>query len=102
MASVWSIFRPLHLSDGRCNSPRVLVTITGHGPTRRRHALSLAKGKPKSLLYPPGKRDPAYLSGGFSSTYSWCPILGPLYINKHNILLITTRTRLVAWTFCKD
>ncbi|GBN44715.1 Solute carrier family 52, riboflavin transporter, member 3-B [Araneus ventricosus] len=37
------------------------------------HALSPVEEKPKPLLYPPGKRDPVYLSGCFSSSYSWCP-----------------------------
>ncbi|GBL82813.1 hypothetical protein AVEN_106341-1 [Araneus ventricosus] len=45
-------------------------------PSRKRHALSPAEGKPQLLLFPPGKRDPAYLSGGFSSMYSWCPSVG--------------------------
>ncbi|GBM13325.1 hypothetical protein AVEN_31216-1 [Araneus ventricosus] len=30
------------------------------------------------LLYPPGKREPAYLSGGFSSTYLRCLSVGPI------------------------
>ncbi|GBM34472.1 hypothetical protein AVEN_106712-1 [Araneus ventricosus] len=40
--------------------------------SRRRHALSLAEGKkPQPLSHPPGKRDPAFLSGGFSSMHWW-------------------------------
>ncbi|GBN90323.1 hypothetical protein AVEN_52509-1 [Araneus ventricosus] len=44
----------MNLSDGRLSNCLF----------RRRHA-------PKPLLFRPEKRDPAYLSSGFSSTYSW-------------------------------
>ncbi|GBN07938.1 hypothetical protein AVEN_87734-1 [Araneus ventricosus] len=40
-------------------------------------APSSAESKLRPLLYPLEKRDPAYLSGGFSSTYSWFPLVGP-------------------------
>ncbi|GBN38277.1 hypothetical protein AVEN_219718-1 [Araneus ventricosus] len=55
----------MYLSDGHCNSSSaeagVLMAITGHGPT------------PPGGASPPGKRDPAYLSGSFSSVFLWCP-----------------------------
>ncbi|GBM19689.1 hypothetical protein AVEN_199857-1 [Araneus ventricosus] len=76
---VWSIFRPMYLSDGRCYSwsieDRDPTALTGQGrnASRRRHALSPTVGKPKPLLYPLGKREPAYLSSGFSTVYSRCP-----------------------------
>ncbi|GBM59814.1 hypothetical protein AVEN_10021-1 [Araneus ventricosus] len=61
------------LNASRCDSSSieacVQVAITGHDPTppeggtyyHRREVTS-----PPPLLYPPGKRDPVYLSGGFS------------------------------------
>ncbi|GBM27499.1 hypothetical protein AVEN_157201-1 [Araneus ventricosus] len=58
----------MYLSDGRYNSSSaeagVLVAITSHG---RGLALTPSEGNPQPLLYPPRKRDPAYLSGGFLS-----------------------------------
>ncbi|GBM17590.1 hypothetical protein AVEN_87707-1, partial [Araneus ventricosus] len=53
----------------------VLTAITGHGPTPPeggtfRHRWRVTQ--PLPLLYPQEKREPAYLSDDFSSTYSWC------------------------------
>ncbi|GBM45686.1 hypothetical protein AVEN_237923-1 [Araneus ventricosus] len=71
---------PLHpgfLNDSRCNSSSieagVLVAFTGHDPTppeRSTYYHWWRVTRPPLLLYPPGKREPAYLSGGFSSVYS--------------------------------
>ncbi|GBN64246.1 hypothetical protein AVEN_28227-1 [Araneus ventricosus] len=53
----------------------VRVTSNDHrprpDPSRRRYVLSQERGK-TPLLYPPGKRDPAYLYGDFSFVNSWC------------------------------
>ncbi|GBM61099.1 hypothetical protein AVEN_273032-1 [Araneus ventricosus] len=71
--------RPVHLRDGRWERSSaetgILMAIICHGPT----LLSPAEGKP--LLYSPGKRDSTYLSGGFSSTYSWCSSVEPAKSN---------------------
>ncbi|GBM29197.1 hypothetical protein AVEN_27808-1 [Araneus ventricosus] len=54
----------------------VLVAITGHGPTPPEggpyyHRREITR--PPPLLHLTGKRDPACLSGSFSSTNSRCP-----------------------------
>ncbi|GBL93162.1 hypothetical protein AVEN_42625-1 [Araneus ventricosus] len=60
----------VYLSDGLDNSSSG-EAITGHGP------ISPVGGtcyhRPKPLLYPPGKRNLAYLCGDFSYTYLWFP-----------------------------
>ncbi|GBL77552.1 hypothetical protein AVEN_41923-1 [Araneus ventricosus] len=57
----------------------VLIVITDHGPTPPEGGTYYhwwRVTRPPLLKYPPGKREPAYLSGGLSSVYSWCPPLG--------------------------
>ncbi|GBN51259.1 hypothetical protein AVEN_108498-1 [Araneus ventricosus] len=70
--------RPVHLTDARCNSSsaEVLMAFTGYGPTAPVGGNTLSTAEDKPLLYPPEKRDAAYLSGGFLSTYSWCSPVG--------------------------
>ncbi|GBO12390.1 hypothetical protein AVEN_270183-1, partial [Araneus ventricosus] len=58
-------WHPRFLNDSRCYSSstedRILIVITDHGPTP-----------------PNGKREPAYLSYGFSSVYSRCSPVGEI------------------------
>ncbi|GBM17618.1 hypothetical protein AVEN_80907-1 [Araneus ventricosus] len=76
-------WHPDLLSDNRCNSSsnvaEVLVAITGHcpiSPIGGNHYHWRKDPSPSPLLYPPGKREPAYLSGDFSSVNSrWPPDL---------------------------
>ncbi|GBM00748.1 hypothetical protein AVEN_74492-1 [Araneus ventricosus] len=62
---------PGNLSDSRCNSSSteagVLVAITGHGLTPPEGGTYYRWwGQRPPLLYPQGKREPAYLSGSLS------------------------------------
>ncbi|GBN75700.1 hypothetical protein AVEN_3401-1 [Araneus ventricosus] len=66
----------------------VLVAIAGHGPTPPvgctcYHRREITQSPP--LLYPQEKRDSTYLSGGFSSMYSWCPPGEEIKLVKHII-----------------
>ncbi|GBN86264.1 hypothetical protein AVEN_24734-1 [Araneus ventricosus] len=68
------------VNDSPCDSSStkvgILVAITGHNPTSpvlTTYYHWRRVPRPPPLLYPPGKRDPAYLSRGFSSTNLWCP-----------------------------
>ncbi|GBN00415.1 hypothetical protein AVEN_257809-1 [Araneus ventricosus] len=77
-----SVGVPGLLNDSRCDSSSaeagVLVAITDSSPTppqRSSYYHRREVTRSPSLLYPPGKRDPAYLSGDItykSSTNSWC------------------------------
>ncbi|GBM52239.1 hypothetical protein AVEN_31056-1 [Araneus ventricosus] len=66
----------------------ILRTITGHDPNppkggtsrHRRGGSSL-----ETLLCPPGKREPAYSLGDFSSTHSWCPSVGITVTGKGDV-----------------
>ncbi|GBM93354.1 hypothetical protein AVEN_159723-1 [Araneus ventricosus] len=64
---------PGNLNGSRCNSSsteaRVLVAITDHGPTPPEIGTysHLSGNRAPPLIYPQGKREPAYLSVGFSS-----------------------------------
>ncbi|GBM37992.1 hypothetical protein AVEN_171174-1 [Araneus ventricosus] len=66
------------LNGNRCDSSSTdagVVAITGHCPTppdggTYYHWRKVTRTPP--LLYPTGKRDLDYLSGGISSTNSWC------------------------------
>ncbi|GBM52056.1 hypothetical protein AVEN_23290-1 [Araneus ventricosus] len=52
----------------------VLIVITGHGrtsPPGGTFSHWSGVSQPTPLLCPSWKREPAYLSGDFSSTYSW-------------------------------
>ncbi|GBM45190.1 hypothetical protein AVEN_168274-1 [Araneus ventricosus] len=61
-------------------------------------ALSPAVGEPKPLLYPPGKRDPAYLAGGFSSTYSWCsPVEWIFPAPRNHIKSLLQKEPIIQW-----
>ncbi|GBO15146.1 hypothetical protein AVEN_244695-1 [Araneus ventricosus] len=90
----------MYRTDGRCNSssaetgvhrPRPDPSRRGtrticHGqaraiivPTRGseiathpEHTIT-DKGQAPAIIVPPQRQGPAYSSGGFSSTYSWCP-----------------------------
>ncbi|GBM57586.1 hypothetical protein AVEN_85450-1 [Araneus ventricosus] len=71
------------LNDSRCNRSSteagILMAITGHGSTPPEGGTYYhLKGvtQPPRLLNPSKEREPAYLSGGFSSTYSWCLQVG--------------------------
>ncbi|GBM60759.1 hypothetical protein AVEN_233826-1 [Araneus ventricosus] len=63
----WALCPPHNslITSGSCDDPSFYRGTTRH----RRWALRVTP----LLLYPPGKREPAYLSGGFSSVNSWCP-----------------------------
>ncbi|GBM03039.1 hypothetical protein AVEN_14551-1 [Araneus ventricosus] len=75
--------RPVYRSDGRCNSSSaeagVLMAITGQGLTPPVVGTHYHRHQP--LLYRPGKQDPTYLSGGFSSTDSRCRTYHQKYIS---------------------
>ncbi|GBN59537.1 hypothetical protein AVEN_106969-1 [Araneus ventricosus] len=68
------------LNDSLCNisstEAGVLVAITDHDPT---HPVGgtyyhwKEDPRPSPILYSPGKREPTYLPGGFSSVYTRCP-----------------------------
>ncbi|GBM28621.1 hypothetical protein AVEN_72192-1 [Araneus ventricosus] len=79
-------WHPDNLNDSRCNSSsteaRALVAITD--PSHRRYVLSLEGGFNPPLLYPQEKREPVYLSGGFSSMKSWCPPRGMKWIDRRD------------------
>ncbi|GBM91874.1 hypothetical protein AVEN_201644-1, partial [Araneus ventricosus] len=67
------------LKKDSCNSSNtevgVLKAITG--PYRKRYVSSSVRGdSTPPLLYPRGKREPAYSSSDFSSPYSECPPVG--------------------------
>ncbi|GBM62988.1 hypothetical protein AVEN_51-1 [Araneus ventricosus] len=55
------------ITSGSCDDPSQHVSP---GTTRHRRWAPRAT---KPMLHPPGKREPAYLSGGFSSVNSRCP-----------------------------
>ncbi|GBM58873.1 hypothetical protein AVEN_87164-1 [Araneus ventricosus] len=52
------------MNDDHCNSSSaqagVLMAISGHGPTLPQARTINGSGQAQPLLYPPGKRDPAY------------------------------------------
>ncbi|GBM11074.1 hypothetical protein AVEN_259763-1 [Araneus ventricosus] len=68
----------LSIRDSEYNSSSteagVLVPITGHGltPPIGSTYYHWWRDPAPPLQYPPGKREPAYFSGGFSSVYSRC------------------------------
>ncbi|GBM22106.1 hypothetical protein AVEN_266470-1 [Araneus ventricosus] len=83
--------RSVDLSDGRCNSSSaeagVLMTITGNVPTLSKGGsfYHLQRARPNHYCSHVQEGEPAYLYGGFSSTYSWCPQVGP--IKSGNLIL---------------
>ncbi|GBM97225.1 hypothetical protein AVEN_182042-1 [Araneus ventricosus] len=81
------------LNDNRCNGSNteagVLVAITNYVPTLPKggtyyYRWGLTR-PPSIILYPQEKQEPAYLSGGFSSTNSWC-LLGSGELDKRNLV----------------
>ncbi|GBL95800.1 hypothetical protein AVEN_218358-1, partial [Araneus ventricosus] len=57
----------------------VLIAITSHGQTPPKGGMLHHRSgvtQPIPLLYPSGKREPAYLSGYFSYTCWWCLPMG--------------------------
>ncbi|GBN62271.1 hypothetical protein AVEN_48672-1 [Araneus ventricosus] len=56
------------IKSGSCDDPPFYRGTTRH----RRWAVRVTP----PLLFPPGKREPSYLSGGFSSLNSLCPHRG--------------------------
>ncbi|GBM19563.1 hypothetical protein AVEN_366-1 [Araneus ventricosus] len=79
------------LNSRRCDSSQGRSPSSHHrprlNPSLRRYAPSSEwrQQSPTRSLYPQGRRDPAYLSGGFSSICSWCP-RGSLHIYNQNKL----------------
>ncbi|GBL75304.1 hypothetical protein AVEN_194522-1 [Araneus ventricosus] len=62
-----------------------LESPNGHGSTPLAGSASRHRsgGNSTPLLYPLEKLEPTYLSGGFSSTYSWCP---PVRVNSEQFV----------------
>ncbi|GBL98228.1 hypothetical protein AVEN_174041-1 [Araneus ventricosus] len=67
---------PGTLNDSRYNRSStkagVLVAITDHGPIPLVGDITGRGNTTSALLHSKEKRQAAYSSGGFSSTYSWC------------------------------
>ncbi|GBM46393.1 hypothetical protein AVEN_233620-1 [Araneus ventricosus] len=73
--------RPGQLKNGRHDSLDAevgfLIAITGYGPTlpkEVRFVIEVGKTQPTQLICPLEKREPAYLSGDFSSTHVGLPV----------------------------
>ncbi|GBM87092.1 hypothetical protein AVEN_207540-1 [Araneus ventricosus] len=88
--------RPGYMRNDRHNNSDtevgVLTFFTGHGPTlpegsTYHHMLGLSQTAP--LFYSQEKRDPAYLSGDFSSMYSWCSLVGVAHNGKNSHMKIS-------------
>ncbi|GBM63624.1 hypothetical protein AVEN_135530-1 [Araneus ventricosus] len=103
--------KPEKLSDGREKSKNIRGQLNdsrhdsstrseseGHhrprpNPSRRRYVQSseCRQLNPTLLPYPIGLQEPAYLSDGFSSTYSWCFPVGNQCYDYSALRLVTRR-----------
>ncbi|GBN24675.1 hypothetical protein AVEN_271669-1 [Araneus ventricosus] len=73
----------MHLNGDLCDSSNtevgVLTATTGHGPNSSERGTyhHYPRENPNHYCTHVQEREPAYFSDGFSSTYSWCPQMGP-------------------------